>query len=81
MPIGLRNAPGTFQRLVKKVLSGLEGFTGAYLDDIIIFSDNWQNHMKHLNIFFNRIRQANLTLKKSKRVFASAEVEYLECNQ
>ena len=77
MPFGLRNAPGTFQRLVKKVLSGLEGFTGAYLDDIIIFSDNWQDHMKHLNIVFDRIRQANLTLKKSKCVFASAEVEYL----
>ena len=77
MPFGLRNAPATFQRLVKRVLSGLETFTGAYLDDIIIFSDNWDDHMKHLKLVFDRVRQANLTLKKSKCVFASAEVEYL----
>ena len=39
IPFGLRNAPATFQRLVRQVLAGLEHFTGAYLDDIIIFID------------------------------------------
>ena len=77
MPFGLRNAPGTFQRLVRKVLAGFENFTGAYLDDIIIFSDTWQEHLQHLKLVFDRIRHANLTLKKAKCVFASAEVEYL----
>ena len=47
MPFGLRNAPGTFQRLVKQVLAGLEDFTGAYLDDIIIFSNTWEEHPAH----------------------------------
>jgi len=77
MPFGLRNAPGTFQRLVRKVLTGLEMFTGAYLDDIIIFSNTWEEHLEHLKLVFDRIRQASLTLKKAKCVFASAEVEYL----
>ena len=77
MPFGLRNAPGTFQRLVRKVLTGLETFTGAYLDDIIIFSETWDDHLKHLELVFKRIRQANLTIKKAKCIFASAEVEYL----
>ena len=81
MPFGLRNAPGTFQRLVGIVFAGLELFTGAYLDDIIIFSNTWDDHLKHLKLVFDRTRQANLTLKKAKCVFASAEVEYLGIQQ
>jgi hypothetical protein len=77
MPFGLRNAPGTFQRLVKQVLTGLEMFTGAYLDDIVIFSNSWHEHLKHIQMVFDRIRKAGLTLKKAKCVFATAEVEYL----
>ena len=69
--------PRTFQRLVRSVLAGLETFTGAYLDDIIIFSDTWDDHLKHLELVFKSIRQANLTIKKAKCIFASAQVEYL----
>ena len=77
MPFGLRTAPETFQRLVRNVLAGFELFTGAYLDDIIIFSNTWDDHLKHLKLVFDRIPQANLTLKKTKCVFAWAEVKYL----
>ena len=77
MPFGLRNAPATFQRLIWKVLSGLEEFTGAYLDDIIIFSSSWSEHLKHLRLVFGRLQSAGLTLKKSKCVFATAVVDYL----
>ena len=77
MPFGLRNAPGTFQRLVRRVLHGLEDFTGAYLDDIIIFSNSWRAHLRHVRQVLDRIHSANLTLKKAKCVFATAEVEYL----
>jgi len=52
MPFGLRNVPGTFQRLVGTVLAGLELFTGAYLDDIIIFINTWDDHLKHLKLVF-----------------------------
>lgn len=77
MPFGLRNAPATFQRLVNRVLTGLELFTGAFLDDIIIFSDSWSDHLKHIQQVFDRIRSAGLTVKKSKCVFATAEVDFL----
>jgi len=77
MAFGLRNAPATFQRLVQTVLSGLEMFTGAYLDDIIIFSPTWSEHLCHLNLVFDRIRAAGLTVKKAKCVFATADVEFL----
>ena len=55
MPFGLRNAPGTFQRLVRKVLAGLETFTGAYLDDIIIFSNTWDDHLRHLKLVYTAL--------------------------
>lgn len=77
MPFGLRNAPATFERLVKRVLAGLEAFTCSYLDDILIFSSSWSEHLCHLKKIFARIQSAGLTVKKSKCVFANAEVEYL----
>jgi len=76
MPFGLSNAPGTFRRLVRKVCTGFEMFTGAYLDDTIIFSNTWEEHLEHLKLVFDRIRQASLTLRKTKFVFTFADVEY-----
>jgi hypothetical protein len=58
-------------------VKGLEAFCGAYLDDVIIFSDTWEEHLEHLKLVFSRIRNAGLTLNKSKSVFACAELDYL----
>jgi len=77
MPFGLRNAPATFQKLVQQVLSGLESFTGSYLDDIIIFSNSWSEHLRHIEEVLKRIQSAGLTLKRTKCVFATAQVEFL----
>jgi len=55
-----------FSRLVSKLLLGLDSFCAAYLDDIIIFSDSWEEHLRHLRMVFDRIRDARLTLSSSK---------------
>ena len=77
MPFGLRNAPATFQKLVQKVLLGLDKFTAAYLDDILIFSESWHEHICHIKEVLKRIREAGLTIKATKCDFATAEVDYL----
>ena len=77
MPFGLRNAPATFSRLVHALLYGMETFCVAYLDDILIFSETWSDHLKHLNLVFTRVREAKLTLKLSKCEFAAAELDFL----
>ena len=77
MPFGLRNDPATFSRLVQGLLYGLETFCVAYLDDILIFSETWSDHLKHLNSVFTRVREAKLTLKLSKCEFAVAELDFL----
>jgi len=76
MRFGLRNAPATFSELVLKLLQGVEEFSGAYLDDIISFSDTWQVHATHLRAVLLRICSANLTLSAKKCQFAAAKLDY-----
>ena len=63
--------------MANKLLIGLEGFCEAYLDDIIIFSDAWEEHLSHIRAVLTRVRQANLTLSPKKCHFAVAEIDYL----
>ena len=66
-----------FACLVSKLLLGLDTFCAAYLDDIIIFSDTWEEHLSNLRTVLSRIRATNLTLSPRKCCLAVAEVEYL----
>ena len=76
MPFGVRNAPATFQRLVNTVLSGLSGCE-AYLDDILVYSSTWDEHMRTLRAVFGRLGEASLTLNLAKCEFGQATVMYL----
>lgn len=78
MPFGLVNAPSTFQRLMNITLSGLTSVEClVYLDDIIVFSKTFKEHISHIRNVFDRLRKANLKLKFTKCQFASKEVKYL----
>jgi len=76
MAFGLRNAPATFQRLVQTVLAGVPNCK-AYLDDLVIFSDDWKEHLSLLRTVFERLESASLTLNLAKCVFGQATVTYL----
>ena len=75
-PFGLTQAPAYFQRLVNKVLIGLP-FVFGYLDDVLIFSPNIEMHLKHIRQVFERLRKADLKLKKEKCNFLKAHIQYL----
>ncbi|XP_041945156.1 uncharacterized protein LOC121707019 [Alosa sapidissima] len=77
MPFGLQGAPATFQRLMDCVLEGTESFAAAYLDDIVIYSTSWTDHLRHLSDVLQRIQRAGLTVHPKKCDFAKAEVRYL----
>src|SRR5436309_13497285 len=65
MPFGLTNAPATFQRLMDKILEAEIGkFVQVYLDDIIIYSETWEEHLEHIKQVFQRLEDAGL--KKGK---------------
>ena len=78
VPFGLAQAPAYFQALISEVLKGLSHFAIVYLDDIIIFSQTEEEHLRHLEIIFGRLKEAGLKLKRSKlheityRIFGSS---------
>ena len=78
MPFGLTNAPPTFQRLMECVLAGLSGaHCLVYLDDIIVFSTTFEEHVQRLVSVFGRLRAAGLKLKPKKCHFAKQQITYL----
>ena len=60
MPFGLMNAPSTFQRLISKVLVGCEPFTAAYIDDVLVFSRDRDEHQQHLTKVLQCLARHNL---------------------
>ena len=76
LAFGFRNAPATFQRMVNDVVRGIEGIE-VYIDDIVIFTDTWEDHVCKLKLLFDRLREANLTVNLDKSVFVKTEVTYL----
>uniref|UniRef100_A0A1X7TEE0 Reverse transcriptase domain-containing protein n=1 Tax=Amphimedon queenslandica TaxID=400682 RepID=A0A1X7TEE0_AMPQE len=77
MPFGLSGAPATFQRMMDNVLRGTDDYAGVYLDDIVIYSTNWKTHLEHLEKIFQRLKEANLTIKTAVCVFGTEDCIYL----
>ena len=78
LPFGLTNAPATFQRLMDCILRGLTWqICLIYLDDVIVFSKTFNEHLANLRLVFERFRQAGIKLKPSKCQFGRGEVPYL----
>ncbi|GFU35887.1 retrovirus-related Pol polyprotein from transposon 297 [Trichonephila clavipes] len=77
MSLGLKNAPYFFSKLMAELLNGLEDFVVPYLDDIAIFSDTWESHIKNIETVLQRIKRAKLTIKPSKCKFAQKNVKFL----
>ncbi len=78
MPFGLANAPATFQRLMDLVLSGLHWtHCLVYLDDVIVFASNVEEHLKRLDVVLDRIEKAGLTLKPAKCQWLKRSVKFL----
>ncbi|KAF7649319.1 hypothetical protein LDENG_00143470, partial [Lucifuga dentata] len=75
-PFGLQNAPATFQRLMQKVLDGVENCE-AYLDDVVVYTKTWGDHVDTLSTIFTRFRNVCLTLNLAKCEFGKATVTYL----
>ena len=56
MPFGLRNAPSTFQHATDQVLTGLNEFCNVYIDDIIVYSTEYTQHISHLRQVLDRLK-------------------------
>ncbi len=76
MAFGLRNAPATFQCLMSLVLGNVLN-CNVYLDDVVIYSFSWAEHLLTLYDVFHRLSAASFTLNLRKCEFAKASVTYL----
>lgn len=78
MPFGLKNAPATFQRLINRFKTGLPQIVIlCYLDDIIVISQTFENHLTDLKQVFYHLASYNLIANREKCNFFKDEVKYL----
>ena len=82
MPFGLKNAPAKFQRVMdtELALAGCTDFAFAYIDDLIIASDTWEEHVIHVERVLKCLVNANLKIHPGKSIFGTNIVEYLGHN-
>ncbi len=78
MPMGLKNAPAAFQRIVNQAMTGLLGTECfLYLDDVIIASTDFESHLVKLRIVLQRLAQHRLLINPDKSEFAKTELLFL----
>ena len=78
MPFGLCNAPPTFQRLMQNCLGELNlTYCLIYLDDVIVFCEMPEEHLRRMHVVFDCLREHGLKLKLSKCEVFKSEINYL----
>jgi len=78
MPFGLTNAPASFQALINHTLHEyLDDFVVAYLDDILIFSKDYDQHVEHVKKVLAKLLEAKLWIKLTKCEFHRHSVRFL----
>ena len=77
MPFGLKNAPAMFQRLMEVVLGDCYGCSAPYIDDVIVFSESAEEHVRHLRCVLGALRRYGLTIKERKCEWGKVRLEYL----
>ena len=78
IPFGLTNAPATFQRYMEDTLRDYrDNFAMPYLDDVIVYSDNFKDHVDHIQKVLQKLREKGLKLKLDKCSFFQQKVKFL----
>jgi len=77
MPFGLKNAPAIFQAVIEKVLKPVLHCCRNYVDDVVIYSRNWSEHLSHLRAVIECLGASGLTIKLKKCCFGRQHLIYL----
>jgi len=78
MPFGLKNATNTFIKTMSTIFKELgDKFLKIFVDDLNIHSENWEEHLQHLDVVFFKLREVNLKLNSSICCFATNSIMFL----
>ena len=77
MLFGLNGVPATFRRLMNEVIRDMEKFAHVHLNDLVIFSDTWEEHLVYLEAMLGKLQVFRLTVNMTKCQWAMAECTYL----
>ena len=77
MNFGLCNATQSFQRFINKVISGMENFCFAYVDDLLVASTDAEEHKSHLRMLFQRLADYGLIINAKKSQIGQYDLEFL----
>ena len=77
VPFGIKFASGLCNRIINELLSECEGFVTGFVDDLMIFSENFEEHVEHVKCVIDKLSEAGVTLNKSKCKFGYHRVKFL----
>lgn len=77
VPFGIKFATGICNRIIKHILEDCESFVDSFVDDLVIFSTTFEDHVKHVSIVLNKLLSNGITLNKKKCVFGSDSIKFL----
>ena len=78
VPFGLNNAPGAFMGLMNDVLKDYTDlFVMVHLEDILVYSNSWKEHIYHVRLVLDRLREHKLYAKLTKCTFGVQEIDHL----
>lgn len=77
VPFGIKFASGICNRVIKEILKPCISFVDNFVDDLIVFSSNFEDHLQHVSLVLDRLSSAGLTLNRKKCSFANKRVKFL----
>ena len=75
-PFGMVNSGATFNRMMRKLLDGIPNVSN-YIDDVVVYTETWEEHLEVLDKLFQRIKNANLHVRPSKCILGATSVDFL----
>ena len=80
MPFGLKNAPSEFQRIMNDIFNDYAKFAIVYIDDVLIYSQSFDQHVRHINTFMSIIKRNGLAVSKTKINLFQTKIRFLGHN-
>ncbi|CAL8135781.1 unnamed protein product [Prunus armeniaca] len=80
MPFGLKNAPSEFQNIMNEIFNPYSHFSIVYIDDVLIFSESIEQHLKHLHKFLQIVKQNGLVVSAKKIKLFQTNIRFLGFN-